>query len=60
MKTPMAPGGEWEQLTPRPLDTIPEAGDFTHAAIPTPNFKADVDSCRFAAPRFSDCVRADQ
>jgi hypothetical protein len=56
----MAPGGEWEQLTPRPLDTIPEAGDFTHAAIPTPNFKADVDSCRFAAPRFSDCVRADQ
>lgn len=59
-KTPMDSGGEWEQLTLRPLDTLPEAGDFTHAAIPNPNFKADADSCRFAALRFSDCVRADQ
>jgi hypothetical protein len=56
----MAPGGEWEQLNLRPLDTIPEAGDFTHAAIPNPIFKANVDSCRFAALRFSDCVHADQ
>jgi hypothetical protein len=56
----MASGREWEQLTLRQPDTILEAGDFTHAAIPNPNFKADVDSCRFAALRFSDCVRADQ
>jgi hypothetical protein len=50
----MAPGGEWEQLALRPLDTISEAGDFIHAAIPNPNFKADVDLCSIAALRFSD------
>jgi hypothetical protein len=50
----MAPRGELEQLALRPLDTISEVGDFTHAATPTPNFKADVDLCSIAALRFSD------
>jgi hypothetical protein len=56
----MAHGGEWEQLTLRPLEAVPGAGDFTHSAIPNSAFKTDVDSYRFAALRFSDCVRTDQ
>jgi hypothetical protein len=59
-KTPMVQGGQWEQLTLRPLKTFLEAGDITHAAIPNPNFKADTNSCRFAALRFNDCVHEDQ
>jgi hypothetical protein len=59
-KTPMAPGGEWEQLTLRPLKTLLETGNITHAAIPNPNFKADANSCRFAALRFNNCVHEDQ
>jgi hypothetical protein len=58
-KTPMVQGGQWEQLTLRPLKTPVEAGNITHAAIPNLNFKADVNSCRFAALRFNDCVRGD-
>jgi hypothetical protein len=37
---PMASVGEWEQLTLRLLDTLSEAGDITHAAIPDPKRRA--------------------
>jgi hypothetical protein len=40
----MAPPGQWEQLILRPLATLPDRDDITHAAFPNHDMKAICDS----------------